>query len=144
MLSNLFKWISSLRKPASSPKLDLGERGEKAAARHLRRQGYKILVRRFRTKSGEVDIVCRDKDWLVFVEVKTRRDEALGAPSEAVDKTKQRHMSKVALDYLRLLGYPKINFRFDIVEVLWPPGTRKPIEIRLIQNAFDLSEPFIY
>jgi putative endonuclease len=80
----------------------------------------------------------------VFVEVKTRETEEYGAPSEAVNKTKQRHMSKVALDYLRLLDYPKIHFRFDIVEVVQRADSKKPDDIRLIPNAFDLSEPFIY
>lgn len=122
----------------------MGERGEKWAARHLRRHGYKILVRRFRSRAGEIDIVCRHGEWLVFVEVKTRVNEDLGAPSEAVDRTKQRHMSKVALDYLRLLRYPEVKFRFDIVEVLMQHGARKPDDIRLIQDAFEMSEPYIY
>jgi len=142
---NLFKWICSRwdRKP-SSPKLELGEHGEKWAARYLRRRGYKVLVRRFRSRSGEIDLICRDGDWLVFVEVKTRVDEAFGAPSEAVDRTKQRHISKVALDYLRRLRYPEVKFRFDIVEVLMQHGTRKPDDIRLIQDAFEMSEPYMY
>jgi putative endonuclease len=143
---NLFKWISSLRaaKPSPSWKLELGERGEKCAARYLRRHDYKILTRRFRSRGGEIDIVCRDHEWLVFVEVKTRVNEDLGAPSEAVDATKQRHMTKVALDYLRLLKYPEVKFRFDIVEVLMHHGARKPDEVRLIRNAFEMSEPYIY
>src|ERR1043166_1478100 len=135
-----------LRKLAVNPtaKMALGERGEKFAARYLRRHGYKILVKRFKTRSGEIDIVCRHKDWLVFVEVKTRKSMEFGAPSEAVDREKQRHMSRVALDYLRLLNNPRVHFRFDIVEVVMRDGARKPADIRLIQNAFDLSEPFIY
>jgi putative endonuclease len=122
----------------------LGERGEKFAARYLRRHGYKILVRRFKSRAGEIDIVCRQKDWLVFVEVKTRKSDQYGAPSEAVTREKQKHMSKVALEYLRLLDNPQIHWRFDIVEVIMQDGARKPDDIRLIQNAFDLSEPFIY
>jgi len=142
---NPFKWICSRWKAEpKSWKLELGERGEKCAARHLRRHGYKILVRRFRSRAGEIDIVCRDGEWLVFVEVKTRVNEDLGAPSEAVDAAKQRHMSKVALDYLRLLGYPEINFRFDIVEVILPKGAHRPDDVRLIQNAFEMSEPYVY
>lgn len=135
-----------LRKLATNPtaKMTLGERGEDFAARHLRRQGYKILVRRFKTHAGEIDIVCRHKDWLVFVEVKTRKSDDYGTPSEAVTREKQKHMSKVALEYLRMLGNPKIHWRFDIVEVLLQEGDRKPRDIRLIQNAFDLSEPFVY
>jgi putative endonuclease len=135
-----------LRKLAVNPtaKMALGECGEKSAARYLRRQGYKILVRRFKSRAGEVDIVCRHKDWLVFVEVKTRTGEEFGSPSEAVTKEKQHHMSRVALDYLRLLDNPRVHWRFDIVEVLLRKEARKPDDIRLIQNAFDLSEPFVY
>ena len=135
-----------LRKLAVNPtsKMALGERGEKFAARYLRRHGYRILVRRFKTRAGEIDIVCRQGEWLVFVEVKTRKSDDYGAPSEAVTKEKQKHMSRVALDYLRLLDNPRIHFRFDIVEVILQDGARKPADIRLIQNAFDLSEPFVY
>ena len=135
-----------LRKLAVNPtaKMALGERGEKFAARYLRRHGYKILVRRFKSRAGEIDLVCRHKDWLVFVEVKTRKSDNYGAPSEAVTREKQKHMSKVALEYLRLLDNPQIHWRFDIVEVIMQEDARKPDDIRLIQNAFDLSEPFIY
>ncbi len=135
-----------LRKLAVNPtaKMALGERGEKFAARYLRRHGYRILVRRFKTRAGEIDIVCRHGEWLVFVEVKTRKNDDYGAPSEAVTRDKQRHMSRVALDYLRLLDHPRIRFRFDIVEVILQDSARKPADIRLIQNAFDLSEPFVY
>lgn len=101
-------------------------------------------MRGFRSKSGEIDIVARHKDWLVFVEVKTRTSEQFGAPSEAVDDRKKRHITKVALDYLRLLDNPRIRFRFDICEVIMQDGAAGPDEIRLIQNAFDLSEPFVY
>ena len=135
-----------LRKLAVNPttKMALGERGEQFAARYLRRHGYRILVRRFKARAGEIDLVCRHGEWLVFVEVKTRKSDDYGAPSEAVTKDKQKHMSRVALDYLRLLDHPRIRFRFDIVEVLLQAGARKPADIRLIQNAFDLSEPFVY
>jgi putative endonuclease len=135
-----------LRKLAENPtaRIILGERGEDYAVRYLRRQGYKILVRRFKSRAGEIDIVARHGEWLVFVEVKTRKSDRYGTPSESVNREKQRHMSKVALDYLRLLNNPQIRFRFDIVEVLLTEDAKKPEDIRLIQNAFDLSEPFIY
>jgi putative endonuclease len=127
-----------------TPRQILGARGEKAAAKYLRRHGYKILLKNFRSGKAEVDLVARQEDWLVFVEVKTRETEQFGAPSEAVDRDKQRNLSKAALDYLRMLGNPRIHFRFDIVEVVIAHGSRKPDDVRLIQNAFDLSEPFIY
>ncbi len=140
----LWNWFKRNSSPKPSPKSDLGERGEKWAAKHLRRHGYKVLYRRFRTHNGEIDIVCRDKDWLVFVEVKTRATEQFGNPADAVDRTKQRHITKVALDYLRLLKYPEISYRFDIVEVILPTDAKKPTDIRIIENAFPLSDPYIY
>ena len=139
MFLGWFKKASNL-----TPRQILGARGEKAAAKYLRRHGYKILLKNFRSGKAEVDIVARHKDWLVFVEVKTRETEQFGAPSEAVDRDKQRNLSKGALDYLRMLGNPRIHFRFDIVEVIIADGSKRPDDIRLIQNAFDLSEPFIY
>jgi putative endonuclease len=139
MFLDWFKKASNL-----TPRQILGARGEKAAARYLRRRGYKILLKNFRSGKAEVDIVARQNDWLVFVEVKTRESEQFGAPSEAVDRDKQRNLSKAALDYLRMLGNPRIHFRFDIVEVIIADGSKRPDDIRLIQNAFDLSEPFIY
>jgi putative endonuclease len=139
----LFKWFRRNSTPLV-PHLDLGARGEKIAAKYLRRQGYKVLMRNFRSGKAEVDIVARHKDWLVFVEVKTRRTEQFGLPSEAVDREKQRNLSKAALDYLRLLHNPRIRFRFDVVEVVMPEDAQRPHDIRLIPNAFDLSEPYIY
>jgi Holliday junction resolvase-like predicted endonuclease len=61
-----------------------------------------------------------------------------------VDRTKQRNMSKTALDYLRLLDNPQVKFRFDIVEVILQDGARQPQDIRVIPNAFELSEPYHY
>ena len=78
----------------------------------------------------------------MFVEVKTRATEDFGQPAEAVDKAKRFHLSKAALDYLRRLGNPDILFRFDIVEVVMDGNNAA--EIRLIPNAFQLSEPFRY
>ena len=135
-----------LRPKSKSPtaKIELGERGEDFAAKFLKKRGYKILVPRFKSRSGEIDLVCRDGEWLVFVEVKTRESDTYGTPSEAVNREKQKHMSKTALDYLRLLHHPQIRWRFDIVEVILRKEADQPDDIRLIQNAFDLTEPFVY
>ena len=138
-----FRWFGQHTDRRTSRQVT-GARGEKAAAKYLRRHGYKVLVCNFRSGKAEVDIVARHKDWLVFVEVKTRRTEEFGLPSEAVDREKQRNLSKAALDYLRLLHNPRIRFRYDVVEVVMPEGAKKPDDIRLIPNAFDLSEPFVY
>jgi len=122
----------------------MGRRGEDAAARFLKRQGFKVLYRNFRApRGGEVDIVCRDKscDTLVFIEVKTRSTLEYGAPSEAVNREKQRLIARGALTWLRLLDNPEITVRFDVVEVLFEDG--RP-NFNLIRNAFQLNDPFIY
>jgi putative endonuclease len=113
------------------------------ACRFLRRHGYKILYRNFRgRRGGEIDIVCRDRDTLVFVEVKTRADEDFGRPIEAVDRDKQWRISRGGLAWLRLLDNPDILFRFDVVEVLIADDSKPRLE--LIQNAFQLPKPYIY
>ena len=123
--------------------LRLGEHGEKLAARFLRRRGFKILYRNFRGRQGgEIDIVCRERDTLVFVEVKTRTREDFGRPVEAVDREKQRRISRGGLAWLRLLGNPDVLFRFDVVEVIIAEGTDPRLE--LVRNAFQLSEPYLY
>ncbi|MDQ6655912.1 MAG: YraN family protein [Verrucomicrobiota bacterium] len=113
------------------------------ACRHLRRHGYKILYRNFRGRTGgEIDIVCRDDDTLVFVEVKTRGGEDFGRPLEAVRADQQRRISRGALAWLRMLDNPDILFRFDVVEVLLRAGD--PPHLELIRNAFPLAKPYIY
>jgi putative endonuclease len=121
----------------------LGRRGENLAAEHLRRNGYKVLYRNFRRKDGgEVDIVCRDtrSGELVFIEVKTRQTRDYGAPSHAVNGEKRDLIARGAIAWLRLLGWPEVRFRFDIVEVV-ANGSGKP-EITVVENAFALPEPY--
>jgi putative endonuclease len=129
--------------PSSRAHLRLGARGEKLAARYLRRQGFKILYRNFRGRQGgELDLVCRDRDTLVFVEVKTRTREDYGRPLEAVNRKQQRRIALGGLAWLRLLGDPDVRFRFDVVEVVIAEG-EKP-RVQLIQNVISLPEPYLY
>ena len=91
------------------PPRNLGERGEAAAERCLRRQGLKIVSRRNRAVLGELDLVAVDGRTIVFVEVKTRESHEAGHPAEAVDAAKQKRLTRLALAYLRrheLLEYP--------------------------------------
>ena len=123
-----------------------GQWGEDQAARYLQRHHYRILYRNFVPPGGgEVDLVCRDKpaETLVFVEVKTRASEERGRPSDAVDYDKQRRVARGAMAWLRLLNYPDIRFRFDIVEVLAADREAAP-EITLIRNAFPLPDYYLY
>src|SRR5205823_10500393 len=111
--------FSRWRKSPESGHLRRGVLGEKLACRFLRRNGYKILYRNFRGRSGgEIDIVARDDDTLVFIEVKTRGREDYGRPVAAVDWQKQKRISRGGLSWLRLLDDPDIPFRFDVVEVI--------------------------
>jgi len=111
----------------------LGQRGERVAARFLRRQGLRMLLRGYRTRAGEIDLIARDGDILVFVEVKTRRQ---GVPAEAVTPQKQRRMTLAALHFLRKYNLLEQRSRFDVVAILWPDDRRAP-EVQHIRNAFD-------
>lgn len=129
--------------PARAEHLRRGSAGENLASRHLRRNGYKILYRNFRGRTGgEIDIVCRDGDTLVFVEVKTRTREDFGRPLEAIRRDQQRRISRGALAWLRMLDNPDILFRFDVVEVMMVESAKPKIE--LVRNAFALAEPYYY
>ena len=143
-LSN--RWRNRFSRWRSLPKsghLRRGARGEKLACRYLKRSGYQILLRNFRGCSGgEIDIVCRDNDTLVFVEVKTRTREDFGRPIAAVDREKKKRISRGGLNWLRMLDDPDILFRFDVVEVIIAEDASPRLE--LIKNAFPLSKPYIY
>jgi putative endonuclease len=145
--ARLSRWRSrfSHSKKSSEPEhIRRGARGEQLACRFLRRRhGYKILYRNFKgRRGGQIDIVCRDKETLVFVEVKTRRSEDFGRPVTAVHRDQQRRIAQGGLAWLRLLDNPDILFRFDVVEVLMPENGKPRME--LIQNAFQLPRPYIY
>lgn len=127
----LSAWIESRFRP-----LSLGERGERAAARYLKRRGYKIVFLRHRQRYGEVDIIAVDGETVVFVEVKTRRDAALGRPAEAVDAERQARLTRAALAFLKSHGLLEYASRFDVIEVIWPAGQRRP-EIRHLPSAFE-------
>ena len=143
-LSNRWRNRFSLSENSSkSVHLRRGARGEKLACRFLRRNGYKVLYRNFRGRSGgEIDIVCRDNDTLVFVEVKTRTREDFGRPVAAIDRQKQKRISRGGLAWLRMLDNPDILFRFDVVEVVIQDDAKPRLE--LIKNAFPLSRPYLY
>jgi putative endonuclease len=119
-----------------------GESGERAAKKFLQQSGLKFLTANFRSARGEVDLVFRDADCLVFVEVKTRSSEEWTRPAAAVDARKRKLLSQTALDYLKLLKHPEVKFRFDIVEVLLAEGAVR--EIRHLPNTFSLSKPYRY
>ena len=119
-----------------------GELGERAAKKHLQQLGLKFLTANFRSERGEIDLIFRDEDCLVFVEVKTRSSEEWTRPAAAGDARKKRLLSQTALDYLRLLKNPKVKIRFDIVEVLLKDGEVN--EVRHLPNTFPMSRGMRY
>ena len=95
----------------------LGRIGENKATNHLKKLGYTILDRNFTTRVGEIDIIASDGEFIVFVEVKTRKDDSFGAPSEAVTKQKMVKYYKVATEYLIKNAIDNLPVRFDVIEV---------------------------
>jgi len=125
------RWLARLL-----PEKTLGQRGEAAAARYLKRRGYKILARGDRFGPGELDLVMLDRDTIVFVEVKTRQSPDAGLPAEAVDQLKQRKLTRLAVTFLKRHGLLERPARFDVVAVTWPAGKWFPA-IEHIRNAFE-------
>ncbi len=112
----------------------VGDTYEKAAVFYLKNIGYQILKTNFKCKAGEIDIIAREGEYLVFVEVKFRKDLRKGSPQEAVNLYKQRKICKVAKYYIYRQGLPlDTPCRFDVVAVLNK-------EVKLFRNAFDYVE----
>ncbi|MCM8829873.1 MAG: YraN family protein [Candidatus Omnitrophica bacterium] len=95
-----------------------GKTGEELAVRFLRKRGYRIVCRNFKTKSGEIDIIAKDGQCIVFVEVKLRESISSGYPSESVGKTKISHIQKASLLYLSKHNLSNIPYRFEVVSIL--------------------------
>ena len=114
-------------------KQSLGKWGEDLVCDYLQKNGYTILMRNFRFRLGEIDIIAQRSESVAFVEVKTRTSGAFGTPAEAVGARKQKSMILAAQQYICLHGKPDENYTFDVAEVLVTKG--KPA-IHYIQNAF--------
>jgi putative endonuclease len=131
-----------LRRSSVPIHLQRGRLGERVARAHLQSLGLKFLVANFRSERGEIDLIFRDRDCLVFVEVKARSSEEWGRPAAAIDQERRRRLTQCALDYLRRLRNPPIKTRFDVVEVLLRNG--EVSEIRHLPNTFPMSAPHRY
>jgi putative endonuclease len=117
------------------PEKSLGDRGEDAAAKFLKRRGYHILARGLDLPLGELDIVAVDGRTVVFVEVKTRRSDDAGRPEDAIDSRKEQRMTQAALAYLKSNRLLEYSARFDVVAIMWPDDARTPT-IEHFRNAF--------
>lgn len=133
--------LFSRTNPDEPEHLRRGRLGEEAARRELERAGLRFLTANFRSDHGELDLVFRDDECLVFVEVKTRSSEDWVRPAAAVDARKRRALSLTAEDYRRQLRDPRVKWRFDVVEVLLSEGAVR--EVRHLVNAFvaDVRRP---
>ena len=115
----------------------LGKRGEQLAERFLRRKGYRILARNYRCPCGEIDLVARDGDTLVFVEIKGRSGGRFGSPLEAVTVRKQERMAVVARHFLSSCRIYQSPARFDVIGIRWRGGAGA--ECVLVRDAFRLT-----
>ncbi len=133
------KWFKRSREPAH---LVSGKWGEKLAVRFLKKKRYKIIGQRVRVgKRDELDMVAEQGRTLIFVEVKTRKNENYGRPFSAVNTAKRKHLSRAAIAYLKHKKIEPEFIRFDVVEVIGEPGGSPP-EIRHIENAFPLDSSY--
>ena len=114
----------------------VGEAGEKAAVKFLKAKGYRIIETNFRTIFGELDIIARCGQTMVFTEVKARTTDSLGPPYLAVTRLKQRHIVKNAIFYLKMRRMLDSNWRIDIVSVKLDCNLRVE-NIELIENAVE-------
>ena len=132
--------LLGLLRPASERYRGLrgvGQEWEDAAARHLQREGYKIVARNYRTKAGEIDFVAEDGATLCFIEVKARRTPAFGSPAEAVTPEKQRRIWNAAQLYLRKARVRPVC-RFDVVAI---DASGSPARVDLLRGAFEGPPP---
>jgi putative endonuclease len=117
-------------------RIDLGKYGEQLALKKIKSLGYSEIARNYRCPLGEVDLIAKDGDCLVFIEIKTRKGRAPGYAKEAVNARKRRQISKVALAYMKSRECCDVRARFDVIAVSVGQGTP---QIEVVKNAFDLA-----
>jgi putative endonuclease len=133
-LRRLAAKTARLKKTAGPAHLQTGRIGENQAERFLKKAGLKIIARNVRVGHDEIDLIARQGDTLIFVEVKTRADELFGRPAAAVNRTKRLRLSRAAIRFLKKRKLRPPYIRFDIIEVIGDAP-----QIRHIQNAFPLE-----
>ncbi|MCY3723448.1 YraN family protein [Candidatus Poribacteria bacterium] len=119
-------------------RVDIAKMGEALAVKHLKARGCKILAQNYRARRGEIDIIVRDGEFTVFVEVKTRRSLKFGVPQAAVTWQKQKQISKVALAYLQSRNLLDAPCRFDVIAIHLSPQL-KVLNLEQIESAFEFQ-----
>ncbi|MEI3541999.1 MAG: YraN family protein [Acutalibacteraceae bacterium] len=115
---------------------DIGKKGENLAISYIENKGYKIIIRNYHSKFGEIDIIAKKEKYIVFIEVKTRNTSTKLSAFEAVDKFKQKKIIKTAMIYL-IENNVTLQPRFDVIAILFDKKICKIKEINHIENAFD-------
>ncbi len=110
-----------------------GNKGEELACQYLKNQGYKILEKNYHIRAGEIDIIAKDGEYLVFVEVKTRFSHQYGLPKESITYQKIKHLLRTAAFYLQKINWGDKPYRLDVVSIDYANSKIKP-EIELIKN----------
>ena len=112
----------------------LGKEGEDLAVSFCRKKGYKVLEKNYRTTFGEIDIIAKDGDGLVFIEVKTRTDNSFGYPFEAVNSRKREKIRRVALCFMKKYRQ-EVPARFDVLSIIIQEGKKR---VEHIKDAFEV------
>ncbi|BDQ37564.1 UPF0102 protein [Pseudodesulfovibrio nedwellii] len=118
------------------PSKRTGNLGESAAARYLETKGFRVLERNWRYRQWELDLICRDRDTIVFVEVKTRKANSMASPADGLTRKKQARLVKAASHYLTQNDLWDDPCRFDLAAVV---DTGSSMDVEHCENAFDLS-----
>jgi len=118
-------------------RVTLGKKGESLAVAYLKKIGYSILAKNYKTKLGEIDIIGKDKKYICFIEVRSVTNSDYILPEFTINRKKQHQITKVALSYIKRYNLLNKNARFDVVLV-------KDNKIELIRNAFELTGAYIY
>jgi len=108
----------------------LGARGEAYAAKYLKKRGYMLIVRNRREKKGEIDLIVMDKEFLVFVEVRTRTSEDFMTPEASIRAEKRRMVRRTVRRLIRKHKTAGLRPRIDVVGIIWPTGAKEPSEVR--------------
>ena len=127
-IQNARAWLRQTLRLPQLGRTKLGERGERAAARYLRRKGWTVIGHQVRDRSGEIDLVAVEGRTVVFVEVKTRQSGPAADALSAVNADKQARISRAALRFLRRHQLLECQARFDIIAVIWPADRRRRLE----------------
>jgi putative endonuclease len=127
--------LFSRKNNAITSKRKIGDYGEEIAKNFFKKQGYKIVKQNFTNRMGEIDLITKEKDQIVFVEVKTRTNQNFGYPEEAIDSRKQNKIIRTALNYLFEKKIVSENYRFDVISIEIDQSTQR-VKIKHIKNAF--------